>query len=312
MQAIALALLAGILSLVSWGAAAVANGPLVDVAWLKGSLGKPGVVILDIRSTPAHYLAGHIPGAVYSDYAKAGWREKDKNGVEGMLPPVEKVAGLIGSLGIDNATHVVIVPEGRNAADMGSATRVYWTFKAMGHDTVSILDGGFLAWVKDVDKDKKPVNPLETAAVTPTAKVFKAAFRSELLATKADVQKAIADKTPLIDNRPPDFFVGLTKSPAAKKAGTLPGAVSLPEAWLTDNNGGKFRTRAQLAALSKTAGVPANGAQINFCNTGHWASLGWFVASEILGNKAAKMYDGSMAEWTQDAASPVERKISVD
>jgi hypothetical protein len=42
--------------------------------------------------------------------------------------------------------------------------------------------------------------------------------------------------------------------------------------------------RGLLAALSKTAGVPTNGAQINFCDTGHWASLGCFVASEILGN----------------------------
>lgn len=292
--------------------AAQSSSPVVDVAWVKATLGKPGVVVLDLRPTAAAYLTGHIPGAIYTDYAKSGWREKNKDGVDGMLPETSKVEKLIGSLGIDNDTHVILVPEGRNAADVGTATRVYWTFKVMGHDKVSILDGGHLAWIKEVDKDKRPVNPLETADIKPHAKAFKAAFRADMIVTKADVQKAIADKTPLVDNRPPDFFQGLTMSPAAKRAGTLPGAQSVPEAWLTQNNGGTFRKPAQLAALYKTAGVATNGAQINFCNTGHWASLGWFVSSEILGNKQAKMYDGSMAEWTADASLPVDVKIKVD
>ena len=307
--------LAAMFSLVSMLLAATparANGPLVDVAWLKANLGKPGFVVIDLRPAQTLYLAGHIPGAVYTDYARGGWREKDKNGIEGMLPETPRVEKLIGNLGIDNATHVVIVPEGRNAADMGSATRVYWTFKVMGHDRISILDGGHIAWVKEVDKDKKPVNPLETTDVKPAPKTFTASFRPELLATKTDVQKAIADKVPLIDNRPPDFFQGLTMSSAAKKPGTLPGAQSIPEAWLTQNNGGQFRTKSQLTSLYKTANVATSGPQINFCNTGHWASLGWFVSSEVLGNKAAKMYDGSMAEWTHDASLPVDQKIKVD
>lgn len=292
--------------------AARANTPLVDVPWLKSNLSKPGLAIIDIRPDKSQYLIGHVPGAIYTDYAKGGWREKDKNGVEGMLPPTEKVEALIGGLGIDNTTHVVIIPEGRNAADMGSATRIYWTFKVMGHDSVSILDGGHLAWVRDLDKDKKPINALETIDVKPTTKTFKATVRSELLATKDDVTKAMASQTPLIDNRPPDFFVGLSKSPAAKKAGTIPGAQSMPESWLTENNGGKFRSKDQLTKLYQTASIPTTGAQINFCNTGHWASLGWFVASEIMGNKAVKMYDGSMAEWTQDPAAPIDQKIKVD
>ena len=287
--------------------------PLVDAAWLKANLGRPGVVVLDLKPSRGAYAAGHIPGAVYSDYAKDGWREKNAAGIEGMLPPPEKVELLIGGLGIDNATHVILAAEGRSAADMGTATRIYWTFKVMGHDNVSVLDGGFFAWIAEVDKDKKPVNPLETADVKPAAKVFKANVRADMLIGKADVQKAIAEKrVPLVDNRPQDFFVGLTMSPFAKKAGTLPGAQSVPESWLTVNNGGTFRSKLQMTSLYKAAGVPTSGEQINFCNTGHWASLGWFVASEIMGNKQAKMYDGSMAEWTADPSLPVEVKVKTE
>lgn len=307
-----MALLVGAAMLFGAGASAQ---PLVDVAWMKANLGKPGIVIVDVRSaagkTKDDYLKGHIPGAVFTDYAKAGWREKDKNGTPEMLPPPEKLGQIIGSLGIDNATHVVLVPEGARAVDVGAATRLYWTFKIVGHDKVSILNGGHTAWVKEVDKDKKPANPLETADVKPAAKAFTVNYRAQMYATLDDVKKAMAANQPLVDNRPNDFFVGLTKSPHAKAAGTIPGAKNLPESWLTDNGGGVFRSKTQMTKLYEAAGVPLTGKQVNFCNTGHWASLGWFVASEIMGNKDAIMYDGSMTEWTADGKQPLDQKIKL-
>jgi len=35
-------------------------------------------------------------------------------------------------------------------------------------------------------------------------------------------------------------------------------------------------------------------------------SLGWFVSSELLGNKKVRMYDGSMIGWTADMSLPVQ------
>jgi thiosulfate/3-mercaptopyruvate sulfurtransferase len=297
-------------------APALAAEPLVDVEWAKANIDKPGVVFVDVRSgggvTKEAYQAEHMPGAIFTDYAKDGWREKI-NGVEGMLPPPDKVAKLIGSLGIDNDTHVVLVPLGRAAIDMGAATRIYWTFKVMGHDNVSILDGGYQAWTKDIDpKTNKPVNPLASGGVELPPTTFVAHFRKEMIIDRNDVKKAMEAGVTLIDNRPNDFYLGLSVSPAAKRAGTIPGAKNLQESWLTKNNGGSFRSKAQLASLYKQAGVPVEGEQIAFCNTGHWASLGWFVSSEILGNKNVKMYDGSMAEWSQYPELPVEQKFKLD
>jgi len=296
--------------------AARAAEPLVTADWVKANLGKPGIVLLDVRSgagvTKETWLKGHIPGAVFTDYSKDGWREKTADGIESQLPPVDKLEAVIGRHGIDNASHVVVIPEGRSALDVGAATRLYWTFKYLGHDAVSLLDGGFAAWTAAVDADKKPVNPLDTADVTPQPRTFKASVRKELLATRDDVKQAIAGKTLLVDNRPYDFHVGLTKSPAAKRAGTLPGAQSVPEGWLTQNGGGAFRSKDQLTKIYANQSVPTDADQISFCNTGHWASLGWFVSSELLGNKKARMYSGSMADWTHDPADPVEQKVKLD
>lgn len=282
--------------------------PLVDVNWVKANAGKPGIVMLDVSGALTDYMRGHVPGAVFTDYAKDGWRVKDKNGTPGMLPEPAQIEKLVGGLGIDNSTHVVILPAGANATDMGTATRLFWTFKVMGHDKVSILDGGMAAYTAD----KKNPNPLEPGRVTPQAKMFKATFRPEYLATKEQVQQAVAKGTPLVDNRPADYYVGVTRSPVAKTAGTIPGAKSLPINWLTENDSGKFRSSAELQKLYQAAGVNTTGDQVTFCNTGHWASVGWFVSNVLLGNKNAKMYDGSMAEWTADDKAPIEQKIKLN
>ena len=70
-----------------------------------------------------------------------------------------------------------------------------------------------------------------------------------------------------------------------------------------------MRPVAELKKLYDVANISINGEQITFCVTGQWASLGWFVAYELLGNKNARLYDGSMADWTHDPALPVERKV---
>lgn len=284
--------------------------PLVDTNWIKQNSCKPGIVVLDIRNqldghSKMDYLRGHIPCAVYSDYMKDGWRAKVNN-IPGMLPPLPQIEKLIGSLGIDDNSHVVIYSAGTNALDMGSATRVYWTLKVLGHDDVSILNGGYAAYTAD------KANKIQTGMNQPQPKTFVAKFRKDMYPTEADVEKARKSGDILVDNRPNNQYMGVNRTGTVKRNGTIPGAKNLPESWLTDNDGGQFRSVAELEKLYKNAGVPLKGEEINFCNTGHWASLGWFVSSEVLGNKQAKVYDGSMTEWSADPKLPVEQKIKVD
>lgn len=306
-----------VLGVAAFSTGAFAAEPLVDVDWVKANIGKPNVVFLDVRGklagkSKADYLRGHIPGAVWTNYLKDGWRAKDKGGTPGQLAPVAKLEALIGGLGIDNNTHVVVVPQGGKALDMGTGTRVYWTFKVLGHDKVSLLNGGMAAYGAVDKKTKKPVNPMEKGAVKPTPKTFKATLRKDMIVSKADIQGAIKDGTAIVDNRPHSQFIGVNRHKLAKRNGTIPGAVNVPESWMTVNGGGVFRPSAQLASLYKAAGVGTKGKQINFCNTGHWASLGWFVSHELLGNKDVKMYDGSMLEWSADKALPIEQKIKLN
>ena len=119
--------------------------PLVSAEWLKANADKDNLVILDIRDKVEETDLGdkpYIANAVIAPYATAGWRV-EVDGVPAQLPPLEKIVALIGNLGIDGDDHVVIVPWGTDSSEFGGATRVYWTFKYLGHDAVSILDGGW-------------------------------------------------------------------------------------------------------------------------------------------------------------------------
>ncbi|MGI9503380.1 MAG: sulfurtransferase [Geminicoccaceae bacterium] len=279
--------------------------PLVDVDWLKANTDREDVVLLDIRNkidggSLETFAEGHIPGAIHSDYLKDGWRTK-VDGVIGQVPSAEQLETLIGSLGIDNDTTVVVIPAGVNSTDFGSAARVYWTFNYVGHDDVAILDGGYRAWTADPD------NPIETGSRLPEAKTFNAAVRPEMRVDAATVEAALGkDDKLLLDGRPDAQFSGLEKHNAARSAGHIPGATNFDQAQTFDENSGRLVDLAKLEGMLPP-GLGAAEEVYSYCNTGHWAAVNWFVLSEVAGKDNVRLYDGSMVEWTQDEARPLEK-----
>lgn len=276
------------------------DAPLVDAAWLQQHLGNDSLVVLDVRDAVDNvvpYTVGHIPGSISAPYSSAGWRQ-ELQGVPGQFPGEDVAAKLIGDLGISNDDHVVIVPQGTDASEFGAATRIYWTFKVLGHDAVSILNGGARAWTSANGE-------LTAEATTLQPTTFNAQFRQDLLASTADVQAALADGTALIDGRPAAQYRGEAKSPVVRVAGTIPGSVNLENGLLYSADNASFANADVVAQFASGLGVDADEKNIVFCNTGHWASIVWFGLSEVQGNKNTRMYDGSMAEWAADESRPV-------
>ncbi|MEA3291121.1 MAG: rhodanese-like domain-containing protein, partial [Pseudomonadota bacterium] len=139
-------LLALLLWLTALPAFSQASMPLVDTVWLRENLDNPSLRVLDLLPVE-YYRQVHIPGAVNTDYNQ--WRATGKHGVPKMLPDIDQLERLIGSLGIGNDTHVVIAPPGQGAGDMAMATRIYWTLHLLGHRKLSILDGGLIGYLND-------------------------------------------------------------------------------------------------------------------------------------------------------------------
>lgn len=286
------------------GAAAAAHAaeasPLVSVDWLSQHRADPQVVVLDIRSAidgggAEAYARAHIPGSVHSDYDKGGWRVT-RGGVPFMLPTVPELEKLIGELGIDEDTHVVVVPAGVHNTDFSSAARVYWTLKVAGALRVSILDGGFAAWAN-------AQQPIESGQSRPTPKIFTATLDKSRIAETVDVERIEQyGGASLVDARPASFFNGKDKAPAAQAYGHIKGAINVDNASFYDAGTNRLKPTAELERIA--AQIP-EGPAVSYCNTGHWAATDWFVLSEILGRKDVRLYDGSMVAWTAKAERPI-------
>lgn len=273
---------------------------LIDAPTLKTRLGERNLIVLDIRSGEnreagrANFVAARIPGAVHGDYAHASWRLPREN-VSVYLPEPAQFEVLAGDLGISNESDVVVVHEGTDATSFGSAARVYWTFKSMGHASVAILDGGFRGW-------QQAGYPVETGAPkSAEATIYEAKPVQGLRAKLDDVLGARASKVSLIDSRPASFYSGAEKHKGVAAFGHIPGAVNVPHHAAI---GPDFRLKDK-ASLAKTFAPAGEGAAIVYCNTGHWAATDWFVLSEVLGRRDVKLYDGSMLEYAAEKKGPV-------
>jgi len=269
--------------------------PLVDADWVKAHLNKPGIVFLDLQGEKG-FVRAHVPGAAGTDYGQ--WRKTSAEGVPAQLPGTAYLEKLIGSLGIDADTHVVLTPVGQSASDLSVATRIYWSFKAMGHRDISILNGGLI----DYALNKR--YPLANGNERPAAKTYKAKPDPSVIAGAKDMLAAIEAGSSIVDARSPKEYSGKLFG-RGERPGAVPGAKLMPHYTLTSPKSGALPDRDALKALFEKAGIPTTGPQIAYCHTGNRASLNWFVAHELLGNTEARLYDGSMVEWARNKAYPL-------
>ncbi|MET0052323.1 MAG: hypothetical protein ABW095_14780, partial [Candidatus Thiodiazotropha sp.] len=156
------------------------------------------------------------------------------------LPWRSALEQLIGNLGIGNDTHVVLIPLGASAGDLTQAARLYWTFKVLGHDNVSILNGGLVSYAE------ARRFPLEKGSNNPTPKAFKAHYRADYNPDTPAVRQAIESGALAVDNRSRAEYLGIYGGGEGTRAGSLPDAVNLNYDWLTVNG-------AENSSLSRTS-----------------------------------------------------------
>ena len=275
---------------------AMARGidPIVSTDWLQKNLKNAKIVIVDVRKVE-DYQAGHIPGAVNVFYGS--WAIK-KGDLLNELPPIDDLADVIGSAGIDKNSLVVIVGITEKVPNQFDMTRVAWTLKYVGVPNVAILNGGYTLWVKE----NKPVSQ---DAVKAKVKPFKAAVNKNLFVDKAFVLGKIGKAT-IIDTRGPAFYEGKEKLEFVPKAGRIKGAVNLPVGQLYTPEG-LYKAKADLAALAeKAAGKDLKKEIITYCDTGKTCTSWAFIMTDMLGYKDVKVYDGSSMEWLADPNAPME------
>ncbi len=282
------------ISVAGCGTGVAAKAPaLVSTQWLQDHLGDRGVVVLDVR-TDANYGFAHIPGAVHIAYTK--FEPQGDNGLF-MIADPDVLTKMCQEVGINHNSHVVVYAHGNTVSDASKAGSAFWAMKVMGHDKVSMLDGGFTKWTfegREVSNDKP----------APSKGNFKAKPNHGLVADISEVNKAIKEKSAvLVDARNSIQYFGHEKRADVTCYGHIAGAVNLPADFLS--NAGINRAPAtirgieDLKKIAAGVGIPADRKipLIVYCNTGQLAGLNYLVLNELLGYSNVKVYDGSMLEY---------------
>lgn len=266
---------------------------MVDTAWLKQHMNDDNVVLVDMSGDP-QYQRFHIPGAIYLGYDNlVETRKKDKVSVR---IPDERLYKILGLLGISRDSHVVIYD------DMGGlhAGRLYWELERIGHPKVSVVDGGLVTWVLAGNKvDNKEVMPKRVNYVA-----GKETAKNEI--DLAGIKKVSGSgQSTLLDVRTKEEYLG---HPKYKRSGHIPGA----RLWPWDDNvafdsGFVLKSADELQqSLTKLGVKNKKDPLVLYCQSGHRASQAYLTLKH-LGYEDIKLYDGSMAEYTQDKSAPVKQ-----
>ena len=277
----------------------MAQDPLVSTSWLAEHLNAPDVRIIDAswflpgsdRDPRAEYALAHIPGAVFFDIDEIVDETSD---LPHMLPSAVKFASRMRKLGIGDGARLVIY----DSQGLFSAPRVWWTFRAMGHEDVVVLDGGLPKWIAEG-------RPVEDGVPPPRERHFTARYSHDLVRDQAQVRRALASgKDQLVDARPAARFRGEAPEPRpGLRSGHMPGALNVPSSSVIAPDG-TMKSAEQLTAVFEAAGVDLARPIVTTCGSGITAST-LALALARLGRDRTPVYDGSWADWGREGDTEV-------
>jgi thiosulfate/3-mercaptopyruvate sulfurtransferase len=274
---------------------------LTETDELAAELDAPDLVIIDGswhmpsegRNARAEYLEEHIPGAIFFDIDEIA---DTKSKLPHMLPPPEKFSSRMRSMGIGDGSRVVVY----DTAGLFSAARVWWTFRVMGHDDVTVLNGGLPKW-------KREGLPLESGEPRlRSTRHFTSRRNADLVRDVFDMKTLLKDHSAqIVDARSAERFAGKAQEPRpGLRSGHIPGAHNLPYAKLLKQDG-TLKSQAQIEALFSQAGVDLSKPVVTSCGSGITASVLALALAEI-GHRRTAVYDGSWSEWGADEKLPIE------
>ena len=186
------------------------------------------------RDAGAEFLEAHIPGARFFDIDGVADRASD---LPHMLPDAKGFALAMGAMGITRDDEVVVY----DTVGTTGAARVWWTFRAFGHERVSVLDGGLPKW-------RSEGRPVEAG--------YAAVARPELVRARADMLANIGSRAEqVLDARSAGRFAATEPEPrAGMRGGHIPGSLNLPYTELLDRRAAPSGTGRRSRPRSRRRG----------------------------------------------------------
>jgi thiosulfate/3-mercaptopyruvate sulfurtransferase len=179
------------------------------------------------------------------------------------------------------------------------AARLWWMLKWIGHEGVTVLDGGMPAWRAVGGAVEKGEVPNVTAA-DPYPMSTEPGCRT---VTAGELQAQLG-RWAVLDARAPERYRGDVE-PLDPVAGHIPGALNRP---FNQNLGpdGCFLSPDALRAAFAPFAVSAPGVLVHQCGSGVTACHN-LLAMAVAGWPLGVLYPGSWSEWCSDPSRPVAR-----
>ena len=277
-------------------------GTLTQAEDLAARLGDPLLRVIDCRydlARPGYgreaWSAGHVPGAPHADLHHDLSAPVTATSGRHPLPSPSDFAATLRRLGVGRTTPVVAYDDGNGMY----ASRLWWMLRWLGHDEVSVLDGGWARWTS-------LGLPVDTAVPSPLQGDFVERPRPGMVVDAAAVLASIGVAgVAMLDARAPERYRGDVE-PIDAVAGHVPGARNRPFVASLGPDG-RFLPPAQLRAalLEDLGGTPSSQA-IAMCGSGVTACH-LLLAMEHAGLGGGRLYPGSWSEWSRDPTRPVAR-----
>lgn len=275
-----------LLSLLALTANAASAPVMVSTQWLAKHINDKHLVVLDMSSDDTQYARFHLPGAVRMPYYSLMLRKKRGEKFSKRISD-EALAHNLGLMGISQSNRIIIYD------DMGGleAARLFWHLDRLGHNNVSVLDGGLVKWILEGRKvdNRQPARRNKTSyGPLPAKRDNEAGYK--------DVKQASEKGTALlIDARTVEEYIGDKKR---KRGGHVPGAIWWPWQQAVDmRQGFTLKSDKTLADLFRQKNITDKSRPIiTYCRSGHRAAH-TYLALRHLGYKNVKLYVNSMNEY---------------
>lgn len=249
-------------------------------------------VLIDASAgAKARYDEAHLLGALYIDLnTDLANIENFAIGGRHPLPSLTHFAQVLQKFGIDKNSHVVVYDD-KNGSN--AAARFWWMLKAVGHQKVQVLNGGYEAAVKAGFPKTK------NTSTAKAANLYKINGWGLPLANINEVE--MASKThnqTIVDVRDAHRFAGLTE-PIDLIAGHIPNAINIPFTQNLDENG--FFLAPNVLKQQYEVALPNGNADgvIVHCGSGVTACH-MLLAMAYAGLAMPKLYIGSWSEWSRN------------
>ncbi len=253
------------------------------------------IVIIDARAginAKENYITSHLKGARYVDlnHDLATISPDAAIGGRHPLPSYQKFSEILSKLGITPSSHVIIYDD-KNGSN--AAARFWWMLRAIGHEKVQVVNGGFQTAVKAGFPVSSGIETFAEAELYPITKWELA--QADI--TEIDIASKNQD-TIIIDVRDKDRFNGLVE-PIDLIAGHIPGATNIPFSGNLNNDGTYLSPEALKAKYLDAIGNAKSENVIVHCGSGVTACH-TILAFDYAGLPIPKLYVGSWSEWSRN------------